>query len=216
MVPTSGVVGTVISKSGHYLWAIRLGWLTTTLGTGLLVLLHTNSSPGAYVPIFAVCGIGTGLLMISLSAASQATSHARDAAYASSMYAFMRSLGLCFGVSIGGTAFQNFLARRLAEQSLPTDIARNAEAFAVVLRAMPASEEKTAILEAYAWAFRMLFAVLTGISGVGVVIALAVGQYSLDKELESEHVLRKEAGSGGRGNVKLESDLELVAERGRD
>lgn len=191
VVPVSGITGIIISKTGRFQWAIWTGWILATLGTGLLVWLHQHASTPAWVFIFLVTGMGQGFLMISLSAATQAIAETKDVAYAGSMYAFMRSLGLCLGVSISGTIFQNFLARRLAHLGLPTAIARNAEAYVPVLRAMAESPEKQAILEAYIWAFRMLFATLAGISGVGLVLGLFIKRYSLDKKLDSVHVLRK-------------------------
>ena len=192
LVPTSGITGTIISKVGKYQQVIWCGWIICTLGMGLLTLLHVHTTTLAYVFIFVTCGIGQGLLMISLSAASQAIADTKDAAYASSMYAFMRSLGLCFGVSISGTIFQNFLSSRLQHLGLPTEIARNAEAYALLLKAAVSSPQKDAIVEAYAWAFRMLFTTLTGISGLGLVLGFIIGKYSLDSKLDPEHVLKQE------------------------
>lgn len=192
MVPVSGAVGSLISKTGKYQWFIFSGWIITTLGMGLLVFLDLGTSTVAYVFIFIVVGIGQGLLMVSLSAACQAIANNEDVAYASSMYAFARSLGLCFGVSIGGTIFQNFLGNRLSSHGLPAYIALDAEGFAPVLKAMAAGPEKQAILAAYAWAFRMLFATMTGISGIGLVLGFCIKRYSLDRRLKSEHVLKSE------------------------
>ncbi|KAH0158619.1 hypothetical protein KCU67_g7436, partial [Aureobasidium melanogenum] len=113
----------------------------------------------------------------------------KDVAYASSMFAFMRSLGLCLGVSIGGTIFQNFLERRLEHYGLSPEIAKQAQVYIISLRSEPASSEKTLAKEIINWAFQMLLATLCGISGLGLVISAAIGRYSLDKELDSEHVI---------------------------
>ncbi|KAH0136855.1 MFS general substrate transporter, partial [Aureobasidium melanogenum] len=113
IVPISGLTGAAITRVGSYQWAIWLGWVLSTLGMGVMVKLHPDTSTVAYVFMFICAGTGLGLLFNSLSAAIQAISPTKDVAYASSMFAFMRSLGLCLGVSIGGTIFQNFLERRL-------------------------------------------------------------------------------------------------------
>ena len=37
LFPSSCVAGIVISRTGHFRWAIWTGWTITTLGTGLLL-----------------------------------------------------------------------------------------------------------------------------------------------------------------------------------
>lgn len=190
VVPVSGVIGGVIAKVGSYQWAIWSGWVITTLGLGLLVYLDVDTSEPAWVFIFICAGIGQGLLLIALSVSVQAIAATKDVAYASGMYTFMRSLGLCLGVSLGGTIFQNMLSHRLHHLGLPLSIALNAEGYEQVLKAMAPSPEKTQILQAYAWAFKMLFATMTGISGLGLVLGFLIGRKTLDRALESEHRLR--------------------------
>ncbi|KAH0365690.1 MFS general substrate transporter, partial [Aureobasidium melanogenum] len=162
IVPISGATGAVITRIGSYQWAIWLGWVFSTLGMGVMVQLHPDTSTVAYVFMFICAGTGLGLLFNSLSAAVQAISPTKDVAYASAMFAFMRSLGLCLGVSIGGTIFQNFLERRLEHYGLSSEIAKQAQVYIEALRSQPASPEKTLAKEIINWAFQMLLATLCG------------------------------------------------------
>ncbi|THW52170.1 putative efflux pump antibiotic resistance protein [Aureobasidium pullulans] len=188
--------------------AVWAGWAIATLGIGTLVLLDQNTSTLAYVFMFVCAGIGLGLLMNSLSAAIQAISPTKDVAYASSMFAFMRSLGLCLGVSIGGTIFQNFLRQRLEHHGLSTELAENAEVYVSLLRSTPSSPQKILLKEIINWAFRMLFATLCGICGLGLIISVIIGKYSMDKELDSQHVIvQSESESEGKREV---SDSSVV------
>ncbi|KAI5270348.1 putative efflux pump antibiotic resistance protein [Aureobasidium subglaciale] len=189
VVPVSGLTGTIITRVGRYQWAVWSGWVIATLGIGILVLLHPGTSTVEYVFMFICAGIGLGLLMNSLSAAVQAISLTKDIAYASSMFAFMRSLGLCLGVSIGGTIFQNLLSRRLSHFGLSTELAENAEVYVALLRSTPASAEKILMIEMINWAFQRLFAIICGTSALGMAISVLIGRYSLDKELDSQHVI---------------------------
>ncbi|KAI4724778.1 putative efflux pump antibiotic resistance protein [Aureobasidium sp. EXF-10728] len=189
VVPISGITGGIITRIGTYQWAIWSGWVLATLGIGVLIQLHPAISTVAYVFMFICAGIGLGLLMNSLSAAVQAISPTKDIAYASSMFAFMRSLGLCLGVSIGGTIFQNLLSRRLEHYGLSTELANNVEVYVALIRSSPSSPEKTLLKEVINWAFQRLFAALCGISGLGLVVSVWIGKYSLDKELSSQHVI---------------------------
>ncbi|KAK5011077.1 hypothetical protein LTR28_005890 [Elasticomyces elasticus] len=190
-VPVSGIVGGLISKLGKYQWAIWSGWCIATLGVGVLTILGTDTTTVAFVFMLLCAGVGQGLLLISLNASTQAVSPNKDVAYASCMYAFTRSLGLCLGVALGGTVFQNMLSNRLQHLGLPSEIALDAVGYIPVLRAMVPSSSKRELIGAYAWALRMVFATLTGIGGLGLVLGFTVGRYSLDKTLDSEHVLKE-------------------------
>ncbi|SMR54784.1 unnamed protein product [Zymoseptoria tritici ST99CH_3D1] len=192
MIPTNGIVGAVIARVGSYRWAIWSGWAISTMSLGLFTLLDVNTPVHAWVPLFLTAGLGQGILFLAHSIASQAACEQKDAAHANCMYSFMRSLGLCFGVSLGGAIFQNLLRMRLIEKRLPAEIAKSAEAFAHLLSNMKPSAEKTEIVAAYAWTFRMLFAVMCGISALGLVISvLLITAKSLDQEIDSEHRLRR-------------------------
>ncbi|KAF2216152.1 hypothetical protein CERZMDRAFT_64621 [Cercospora zeae-maydis SCOH1-5] len=192
-VPVSGIVGPIVVRVGSYRWAIWTGWILNTLAIGLLTLLDAEIPTYAWVLLFITAGLGQGILFIAHSVASQAACQQRDAGHAMAMYSFMRSLGLCFGVALGGTIFQNFLQRRLAEVGLPVAIAKNSEGFAHLLHTMADSEEKRQVLGAYAWAFQKLFATICGISGVGLIVAVVfIKGHSLNQKLETQHVLKED------------------------
>lgn len=190
-VPVSGTVGPAIARVGSYRWAIWSGWILNTFALGLLTLLDVDTPTYAWVLLFNFAGIGQGILFIAHSVASQAACQQKDAAHAMAMYSFMRSLGLCFGVALSGTIFQNFLQHRLEHFGLPMAISQNSEGFAYLLHAMADSPLKTSVLATYAWAFRMLFATMTGISGMGTIVACVLTKsHTLDQKLETEHVLQ--------------------------
>ena len=121
--------------------------------------------------------------------ATQASCQVKDVSYATAMFSFMRSLGFCLGIALGGTIFQNFLRGELEQLGLPVAIASDAEAYASTLRAMTDGVEKDAIIEAYAWAFRYLFATMAGISGLGFALSFLIGEHTLDVEHETTHKL---------------------------
>lgn len=191
IVPVSGVTGVLITRIGQYKWSIWIGWTISAIGCGLLVVLDVTTSPAAWVFIFICAGAGQGLLLIGHSVAVQASCKPQDAAHASGMYSFARSFGLCMGVVVGGTIFQNFLRMKFEQTNLPVSVAENAEGFIPVLQGLSSvTGEKLEYQRAYAWALRMLFSTLTGISAVGLLISLAIGNHTLDMALESKHVLR--------------------------
>lgn len=189
LLPASVMVGILMSKLGHFRWGVWSGWLLTILATGLLCLLNVNTSTVAYIFILFAVGLGHGLSLSSLQFAIQCISTQKDVAYASAFYAFMRNLGYCFGVAIGGTVFQNFLARYLGHRGLPKSIANNAEGFLDILRSLPEGQYRDDIVQAYADAFRIVFAILTACSVIGGLGSLAIKSHSMDRKLESDHLM---------------------------
>jgi hypothetical protein len=179
-----------MSKFGRFRWSVLTGWFVTILATGLLCLLDVETSTVAYAFMFLIVGLGHGLLLSSLNFTVQAIASTQDVAYAAALYAFVRGVGLCLGVAVGGTVFQNFLAHYLAESGLPKSIADDAEGFVATLKTLPDSKYKDDLLIAYARAFKVLFEVLTGLSGVGGLASLAIGSHGMDKALDSQHVMR--------------------------
>jgi hypothetical protein len=129
--------------------------------------------------------------MMSLIVCIQAAAPKEDVSYAASVYTFMRSLGQSVGVTIGATVFQNTMAHHLSTLSLPTTIASNAEEFVSVLKSMLLdSPERKLYTLAYAQSFRNLFEVLTGFSVLGMLTSLLIKECSMNRNLESVHVLQ--------------------------
>jgi len=180
VLPVSAITGPLITRRKRYMWAIHLGWLLSVLGSGLLVIIDVDTHPAAWVLIFMCAGAGQGLLLIGQPAAIQASCRREDAAHAISMYSFLRSLGLCMGVIIGGTIFQNFLRLRLQRDGLPLGVAADFEGFLPTLQNL--SEEvpmQLEIQQAYAWALKLLFGTSTGIGFVGFLLSWKIDDYTL-------------------------------------
>lgn len=193
MLPTSVIIGRLMTRFGRYRWAIWLGWAITIAGTGLLILLDVNIQVYAWVLVFVVVGLGHGLILMSLNFGVQAMADTRDVAYAAAMYMFTRTFGMCIGVVLGGTVFQNEMKKHLGELHLPTEVANNAEAFVASLKAFPnPSIQYQAYILAYANSFKVVFEVLTAVAGLAAFASLLIREHTVDKALDSEHILRQE------------------------
>lgn len=180
VLPISGITGPLITHLGRYARVIQFGWLLSVLGSGLLIMIDVDTHPAAWVVIFMCAGAGQGVLLIGHSVAIQASCREDDAAHAISMYSFLRSLGLCMGVIIGGTIFQNFLQLRLQRDGLPVGVAANFEGFLPTLQSMPEEAPmKIELQQAYAWALKSLFSTSTGIGFVGLLLSLKIDDYTL-------------------------------------
>jgi hypothetical protein len=194
LIPTSAVVGIVMSRSGYFLWLIWGGWAVAILGTGLLIFLDVNIDSFNWILIFLVVGLGQGMLLSPINVAAQAACHVKDAASAAAMFTYIRGLGMSVGVVLGGAVLQNALYLKLENAKLesadpPLEIARNAAAFVIKLSEMPAgSDIKGKILHAYAGGFATVFEVLAGVSLLGGVVSLLIEPHSMNKESDTEHM----------------------------
>ena len=191
LLPVSIIVGSLITKFGRFRWAIWSGWVITVGATGLLILLDVNRPALIWIHMFILVGLGHGLILMSLNFCIQALVDGKDVGYAAAMYTFLRTFGMCIGVAIGGTVFQNRLSVHLEKANLPVEVARSATAFVSTLKQIPPSAQKTAFVLAYSLSFRDLFQVLTGIAGLGAILSLCIKKASMDKYLESDHVMRE-------------------------
>ena len=190
IIPTSLIIGNLVSRFGRFRWAVWLGWAVTILGTGLLIALDVEIKTWQWILCLLVLGLGHGMILSTLTYTIQVVSSDEDGPYALAMYTSIRTFGMCVGVAVGGTAFQNLLARYLRESRLDEAIARDAEQYVKVLLAMPKTNEfRQMVVRLYAKAFRGVFEVFTGISGLGGIAGLVIRSYSMNRALKTEHGL---------------------------
>lgn len=192
VLPTSIIVGLVMTKSGRFRLPLWIGWLILVLSNGLLILFDVDTSTARWVFILITVGIGHGATIMPLIFSTQAMAKTEDVAYAATMYAFLRALGYSLGVAIGGTAFQNTLSHQLTDVDLPASIARDAEGYVAVLQAMSKdSLMYQQLVHAYSDAFKTIWEILTAISVLGLVLSLGIAHYSLDRKYDSRHKLSR-------------------------
>jgi Na+/melibiose symporter-like transporter len=100
ILPGSIVVSLLTTRLGKFRWAIWIGWVVTTIGAGLLILLDVNASKIVGVIPLCIFGIGCGMVLSSVNFGIQAISKVEDCAMSASMYGFFRSLGMPIGVAV--------------------------------------------------------------------------------------------------------------------
>jgi Na+/melibiose symporter-like transporter len=100
LLPSSVVVSVLTTVMGRFRWAIWGGWVLTTLGSGLLLLLDKETKTAVWAGVFAVFGVGNGMVLTSVNIGTQAISEPENCGRAASMYAFIRTLGMSVGVAV--------------------------------------------------------------------------------------------------------------------
>lgn len=190
LVPSSVIAGVFMTRTGHYRWAVWAGWAIVTLSSGMTIRYDQDISQAYWIVVFVLVGVGHGVLLNAQIVSAQATADTPDVAYAAAMYAFARTFGMSIGVAIGGTILQNQMQHSLEVLGLPSSISKDAAGFISQLNQLPINSQlRRNVIIAYSQGFRTVFEVLTGISGGAGLVSLAIASHSLNKQLDSEHVL---------------------------
>lgn len=191
LFPAGVLAGVWITRRGTFLPVVRLGLFLTMLGNGMLFLLDDKIPIAASIWVLITHAIGQGCLLTSMNIASQAVTENQDAAYAVTTYMFMRTLGMCLGVAIGGTVFGNALRQALLDRDIPRAeaIAEDFEGFVPILERMSEGPLKDSIIKAYVEGFRGVFYMLVSLNVLCLVMGFFVKHHTLDKKLETMHKL---------------------------
>lgn len=209
VAPASVVTGIAITITGRYRWGIWSGWLLTTLGCGLLVLLDVNTSVPSWIFLNVVPGLGTGILFSSMNFSLQASCRNEDIAFAVAFFTFFRSFGQTLGIAIGGVVFQNQIYQKLLAYPLlaakAKEYSQEASSLVQVINAMDdALPQKAQLVQAYADSLKTIWIVMCALSAVALLSSFAVKAYTLDIEHQTEQGFESE---------RKKEDVEGVGEK---
>ncbi|KAG0200127.1 hypothetical protein BGX28_006707 [Mortierella sp. GBA30] len=172
--------GFMVSKWGQYRPFIWTGLALATTGTGLLTLLHENSTRGQEIGFLFVNGFGLGLSMQTTILAVQSSVVTKDIAVATANATFFRTVGSVLGVAITGTVFNNAVKDNLAPL-----IKINPEIAQVIADSYLAPtfgpELEAQILHAYTLALRRAFTVCIPFMGLAFLSSLLIQHNKLRK-----------------------------------
>jgi Major Facilitator Superfamily len=216
VAPASVVVGIITSITGKYKWALWVGWILTVLGMGLLYLQDVHTTTVSWVFLNLVPGLGTGILFAGMGIAIPSSAAAKDNAYAVAFFSFFRAFGQGVGVAIGGTIFQNMIARKLEAYPLLAPFAgaysKDAAGLVQVIKAMEPGLPKTQLIQAYADSIKVIWVTMCGLAAVALATNFFVKEFSMDIELETEQGFKHR---GKTGDVES-SDAEKTMPKSLD
>ena len=195
MLPGSVIVSILISRFASYRHFVWAGFVVTTIGAGILISVNISIPTAVVMVGMAIFATGSGMVLSSINFSIQSIIVDTDpnlASAAAAMYTFMRSTGMCIGVAVGGTVFQNFLLHRVREYHLDEGIAKNAEAFLLELRKLPKdSHERELILKSYAYGIKGTMIIMTVIGGLAVVTSFLIKHHDMERVLVPKQKLRR-------------------------
>ncbi|KAJ6112016.1 hypothetical protein N7523_008077 [Penicillium sp. IBT 18751x] len=175
-----------------YLWNIRVGWVASTLGAGLLLLIKPESSISFRTGMPIVISLGIGILFTVLVLPAQASlASVDDMGLVVGLVVFFRLLGGLIGLALGSTVFSSVFANSMKNLgSLPSSLAalensQNAIAFIPQLNGLKSSvppDTLNEVVRVYNHSFQSIWIVLTVLAGVGLVSSLFTKEISMETE----------------------------------
>ncbi|KAL1301487.1 hypothetical protein AAFC00_005733 [Neodothiora populina] len=212
VAPAAIAVGILVTVTGRYRWAIWIGWFLTTLGCGIQILLDVTTSLPAWIFLTLVSGLGTGMLFPSTMFGVQAATPGKDIPSAVALFTFFRSFGQAVGVAIGGVIFQNQIKKQILSHPLiaahANEWAADSSALVQVIKNMPPGLERALLVQSYADALKIVWAVICGLAFLGLCTSLFTRHFSLDRPLETDQGFVDGGGSGAAQRKASDEDVE--------
>lgn len=175
---------------GGYLWLVRVSWVITTLGTGLLALFHTNSSRAMLFGLPILWGQGVSLLRV-LMLPVQASANINDEGLASATFTTVRMFGGLVGLAICSPIFTNVFSKSISDAAIermgpllaPLQDASNAINFISELKSLnvPAATLDQ-VSQLYLDSFQAIFYTMTALSALGLVTSVFLDELDLKRK----------------------------------
>lgn len=192
LVPAGLVSGVLLSKFGRYRVIHLAGFALMTLGSGLFILLDNESRLGLYIGLQFFGGVGSGLVLSTLLPATQAVLSEKDTASSTAAWAFIRSLGTVWGVSVPAAIF-NSRADNLSwsiDDVSTRDMLGNGQAYSHASADWLSGLSNTTqsqVTNVFSESLRTVLIVLTAIAGVSVFIVFVEKEIKMREELDTEY-----------------------------
>lgn len=180
-----------------------VGWAIILVGFGVLSTLDESSSRAAYIGSQVPLGVGLGIVWISTQFPILAPLPVSNSAHALAFFTFLRCFAQSWGIVVGGTILQNTLLREL-----PPDFAARFPqgvqiAYAVIPTINGLQEPlRTQVRAVFARATRLIWRVMLGVSGAGLLTVLLMREEKLRQDMDGTWGLQEEKERGsGSGSV---------------
>jgi hypothetical protein len=196
MMPAGMVAGMIITKTGVFQPLHAAAYLLLTLGLGLNATLKDSSPIVAWVFFQLILALGTGCTFVTILPAIQAALPESDVASSTSMYAFSRSFGFIWGVTIPSLILDSHISKGLhtIDDTSVRERMSNGGAYEFAaygtIQNLPA-RTRTQVLDLYTGALRVSWLASIAFAAFGLVLVFGEKHVELRKELNTEFGLAK-------------------------
>ncbi|KAI0088174.1 MFS general substrate transporter [Irpex rosettiformis] len=205
---TSGIAVQVQKK---YVPVNVAGWIFMMVGFGVLSLMRLDSSKSQWLGYQVLIGVGVGLLFPSPLFSVLAPLPVERNAAALAFFAFTRAFAQTWGITIAGTILQNELTKRLPTDFISQFPGGSEIAFAAIPVIGNLSEPlRTEVREAFATSLSMIWKIMAGISGAGLLSLLLLKEIPMNMEMNEKYGLHGD--NSGKNDDKSEKGNAIVSE----
>ncbi|KAI0045564.1 MFS general substrate transporter [Auriscalpium vulgare] len=185
--PMSVITGVLIQKTQRYRPFMWVGWVFMIVGVALLCTLGADSSRGSALGYQILAGIGIGIVYIAAYFPVMGATDVKQSTPALAFFTFLRNFALVWGVTLGGAVLQNQLKHNLPPAYL-AKFPQGADLAFAAIPSIPTLPEplKSEVRKAFADALRVVWEVLAGVTGVGIISSLFMKHYTLHTMVDED------------------------------
>ncbi|KAF4506554.1 hypothetical protein G6O67_006625 [Ophiocordyceps sinensis] len=186
-VVVAAVLMMMVPLFGGYVWLLRLSWVMTALGTGLLALFGVGSSAPMLYGLPILWGQGVSLLRLTLLPVQASVKHVDDEGLATANFLTIHMFGALVGLAVSSPIFNTVFTASISKTTIqlagplaPLRDVSNAVNFIGELRSLDvAAATLDEILRVYLESFRAIFYTMTGWSVLGLVTSAFLDEIEL-------------------------------------
>ncbi|XXH02253.1 hypothetical protein Hte_008622 [Hypoxylon texense] len=194
IVPGGMISGIILSKFGRYRPLHFAAFALMAVGTGFFIILDQFSGVALYVCLQLIGDLGSGLALSTLLPATQAALSEKDTASSSATWAFVRTFGTVWGVSVPAAIFNSrcdTLSVLIDDATIRSQIA-NGQAYSHATREWIlslTSHARDQAVGVFSDSLRLVWIVATIIVGASFFVVFIEKEIQLRDGLETEYGL---------------------------
>ncbi|RYP79124.1 hypothetical protein DL771_000102 [Monosporascus sp. 5C6A] len=196
LLPFGGIAAAILSKTGKYKPMHWAGFAMVAIGTGLFSMLDEGSSRGEWIGYQVIAASGTGFIFTVSLPSTLAALPEEDVATATSTFAFVRALGLVWGVTMSSIVFNGQVnknlylvddtnLRRLLADGGAYTFASGSEDGRPSIGGLP-EPARSQVVSLYENALSVVWLVFVGVAGLGFLAAFGMKHIELRKVHQTE------------------------------
>ncbi|KAK6083978.1 multidrug resistance protein fnx1 [Seiridium cupressi] len=196
LLPAAILAGQYLSRAGRYKLLHVVGVVSMAAGMASFAALDARSSTAMWACLQLVTSLGNGAMAASLLPAVQAGLTDADNGASTSTWAYIRSYGAIWGVTIPATVFNNIFSKHLWQISDPAarDLLGAGNAYGYAARDFVLSfspDVQSEIIGVYTDALRMTWAVGAAVCGLAAIFTFFEKDIPLRASLRSEFGIKE-------------------------
>ncbi|KAJ2081995.1 hypothetical protein H4R24_001911 [Coemansia sp. RSA 988] len=184
MMVTGLVMGPLVTRFNTYRPFIWIGLAMMTLAAGLLNIIQPETRLTIVLVLIGIFGVGSGIGMLPLMIATQASCQPRDTATAATLALHLRNVGSIVGIAIVGTIFNNSLISHISQLALDYPrysslIYSSINDATIVWNGMLPVDVHSSVVSAYVNAIKAIFIANAPFVGMSFLLSLPIKHFSL-------------------------------------